>query len=233
MSFRTRKADAIALAIRTGVTGFGDRPASLRSEKKTIVLTQTPVGPEDRGHRTVSREVSWTANGDGTATCEQDRLMWVQAPWGMQWEGGSSFSGEPCLMPWVDAKRVFGCGVRVGLAPDFTIGLSADQIRSTEFDAGYTWGSCRVVFARYGDWRLPTLAEWQTVMGFDYKELETVLHLGYDKYYWTATERREGMLHDLPFLRSIHNCAWAANAMRWILDRQVEERLPIMFVRTA
>ena len=80
----------IALAIRTGVTGFGNRPPSLRSERTTVVLRQDAVGPDGRGTARFAR-VPRIANGDGTATCEQDCLMWIQAPWGMQWEGEAGF----------------------------------------------------------------------------------------------------------------------------------------------
>ena len=68
-------------------------------------------------------------------------------------------------------------------------------------------GSCRAVFARYGDWRLPTVAEWYTVLGLDHEERKTVLQFGFDRRHWTATERHEGLMHDLPFLRSrFHHC---------------------------
>jgi hypothetical protein len=231
----TQEIFMIDLAVRTGVTGFGDRPLSLRSEKMSVFLTQRPVGPSDGGHRTTSREVSWTVNGDGTATCEQDRLMWIQAPWGMRWEGGSSFSGAPCPVSWVQAKELFGCGARVGLSKDDTIGLSAEQIRSTGFDFGYKRGTCRVNFAGYSNWRLPTLAEWYTVIGFDNEERKAVLQFEYDERYWTATERYEWILHDFSiyafFVRK-HNCAWAMNPDRWIRDIEVDVRLPIMFVRS-
>ena len=231
-----REPSMIDLAVRTGTTGFGDQPLSLRSEKTSVTITQRAIGPEGKGHRTASREVSWLINGDGTATCEQARLMWIQAPWGMQWEGGSRFSGKPCPVSWIEAQRLFGRGVRVGLATDDdTIGLSANQIRSTAVEAGYSRGTCRIVFAGYSDWRLPTLADWYTVIGLESEKRLTVLQLGYDPDCWTATERHE-RIHDYPILAFFglrHNCAWAANVDRWILDRQVEERLRVMFVRTA
>jgi hypothetical protein len=223
--------DLIDSATKTRLTGFGDRYGAPGQASRSVVLTQRAFGDRLEGHRTTPRDVTWTINGDGTATCDEGRSMWIQAPWGLTWEGGSEFSGAPCLVSWLEASQLFGRGVRVELSKDGTIGLSMDQIRLSGTESGYTRGACRVHFAGSSDWRLPTVAEWYTVMGLDSSKMADVLRVGEDQKHWTANERHEWM-HGVPFLRSRHNCAWSANAGRWFLDSQVEERFPVMFVRS-
>lgn len=182
-------------------------------------------------------KVSWAINGDGTATCEEFGQMWIQAPWGMQWNG-REFLGSPSLLTWVEATEQFGCGVRADLSETGTVGLSAKQFHSAGIRFGYTRGSRRVIFAGNNDWRLPTIFDWYSLLGTggDSEKRNTVLQLREDQYYWSATERYEEM-HDSMFksvyklLGKQHNCAWAVNVDRWILDRFVNEPLPIMLVR--
>lgn len=213
------------------------------NSKKTVVLNWKRSNQrKTEGHPTGPRTVSWTINGDGTATCQEDGLMWIQAPWGMQWNG-YEFTGSPLLFSWVEAKEQFGCGVRVGLAEDGTIGLSASQFRSTAVEFGYVGGSRSIFFAGYGDWRLATLADWYTLLGLereggDIEKRNTVLQLGQDQDYWTANERYEPR-HDWKKLNKLtefftgpkYYVAWSANVGRWLMDKGVEERLPIMLVR--
>lgn len=239
---------AVEMALRTRSTGFGGGYSSGRGQKTAVTMNQRAVTASQREvaaslgrNPDDPREVSWTVNGDGTATCADTRLMWIQAPWGHQWEGGSEFSGTSHLVSWIDAKRLFGCGTRVGFTPDHTIGLSADQVRSTGIEFGYKRGICRVDFAGYSDWRLPTFADWTTLMGLDAEKRRSVLHLAYDQDYWSATEVYSWGTHDsfikyLPLIlrrRIINYSAWAACVERWIIDLRVETCLPIMFVRNA
>lgn len=223
----------IEQANQTGKTGFGSLPRPHEPRKRSVTLRQSGAGPRDAGHPG-PRESVWTLNGDGTATSEESGQMWIQAPWGMEWEGGGKFLGAPCLLTWVEAKDLFGCGVRADLAPNGTIGLSREEIRATRPELGYKKGSCRVSFAGFDDWHLPTLEEWYSVLGLSRERRGDVLQIGYDQYYWSSTERHEPVHESrFKFFNSGHGCAWSTNADRWILDSMVETRLPVMFVRAV
>jgi hypothetical protein len=232
-------AKSIALVFKQGTVGFGDRPQTVSTAERAVVSVkhQSVAGG---GKATPERLVSWTVNGDGTVTSEQDRLTWIQGPWGTRWEGGSEFSGEPCRLSWRDATRLFGRGADVGLSESGTIALSPDQVRSTSADAGYSTGSCRVVFAGHTDWRLATVADWNTVIGLEWAKGEGVFpRYKADERYWTATGRHEPGLQAIPDLvlrlfRSERTpLAWVGNFGRWILDCGVDERYPVMFVRNT
>ena len=90
---------------------------------------------------------------DGTFSDMKNRLMWIQAPWGMTFNG-KKFKGEPIKLNWDDARQLFGYGGRIGhevgfLKPQF------EQYGRKE----YKRGSCKVEFSGYEDWRLPTAPE--------------------------------------------------------------------------
>lgn len=87
----------------------------------------------------------WTINGDGTVTDHSNNLMWVQAPWGMQWDHGV-FTGEALRIDWVNASRLFGEDT----------GASSGYL-------DYKKGSCIVKFAGHDAWRLPTAKEWDSI----------------------------------------------------------------------
>ncbi|MDQ8191322.1 PH domain-containing protein [Roseibacillus persicicus] len=94
-------------------------------------------------------------NGDGTVTHEESQLTWVRAPWGMVWNG-SAFEGEPILMDWSTATRLFGEGEEIGFAG---AELYGEQLMKSAYSKGYKAGRCAVSFAGQSDWRLPTAAE--------------------------------------------------------------------------
>ncbi len=232
----------VELANRTGSTGFGDGPPRTKGARLRVELTHEMLhdGLKAYFHSDSDRQVAWTTNGDGTVTSESDRLMWVQAPWGMRWQGGSTFEGEPCRLSWLDATRLFGRGTAVGLSDSGTIALSASQIGSTSFSAGYARGSCRVTFAGHDDWRLPTVAEWHTAIGLEWGRSQAIFpgyHSG-DRY-WTATARKEPGLEALPdFVLSLlrtsrHPLAWVGIPGRSIFDCEVAQKYPVHFLRTC
>ena len=228
-------------ANRTNVTGFGGGPSCVRSEKLHLELTHELFTEGQKAYFNCGgeRRVAWTINGDGTVTSETDRLMWIQAPWGTRWEGGSTFVGEPCQLTWVDAARLFGHGLLVGLSESDTIALSASQIGSTSASAGYSRGSCRIQFSGNEDWRLPTVAEWHTVIGLEWdKSQEIFPRWRSGERYWIATGRKEPGLERYPdfllhlFGKERHPNAWLGETSR-ILDQNITAQNPVMFVRTV
>jgi hypothetical protein len=221
-------------ANRANATGFGSGPVSVKGERLRVDLTHKMLHEGLKAYFNCSseRRIAFTVSGDGTVTSEEDRLMWIQAPWGMRWEGGSMFSGSACRVSWPDATRLFGRGPAVGLSDSDTIALAASQIGSTSASAGYARGSCRVTFAGHSDWRLPTVADWHTVIGLEWEKSEVVFPLcRSDERYWSATLRTEPVPDWL--LRSRNRIAWAGNFGRSILDCGVMEQYAVMFVRTV
>lgn len=229
-------------ANRTNATGFGDESSCIKDERLRIEMKHKMLHDGLKAYFKCDseRRVVWTINGDGTVTSEHDRLMWVQAPWGTRWLGGSKFSGEPCQLSWLDATRLFGRGTSVELSESGTIALSASQIGSTSASLGYSRGSCRITFAGYSDWRLPTVAEWHTAIGLEWEKCQIIFpRYDADERYWTATGRKEPFLEAVPgfilklFRQQRIPIAWVGNLGRSILDCGIMEEYPIMFVRTT
>lgn len=132
----------LAGAARTGTTGFGPHAATTGPEESEAV--DTPFG-------------TYRAHGDGTVTHEPSGLRMIRAPWGMLWDG-ERFRGEPIRLGWRQAVDLFGQGPDVS----YDVGGSVSALFSREKrDAshprhGYRGGRCRVRFAGFSDWRLPT-----------------------------------------------------------------------------
>lgn len=105
---------------------------------------------------------NWFINDDGTVSDDKNKLMWMRAPWGCNWNG-TSFDNHsrPLLINWYDAADKFGRGKAVKPIGEIT---SEETIRSSSKHFGYTLGNQKINFAGYADWRLPTIAEFSTIL---------------------------------------------------------------------
>ncbi len=136
-------------ALRYGKASFGGASVPLKPDSDIAPL-ETPVG-------------RFRVNGNGTVTDLARKLMWIQAPWGMEWNG-EWFVGEPVKVNWRDATELFGRGVPLG----FPVGsLSRKHLEASKYGNGYTRGKCSVDFAGFQDWRLPTADEINALGFFD------------------------------------------------------------------
>jgi hypothetical protein len=231
---------AVEQALRTNATDFGVAPRAVKLKPQHLFLTHELTTPHQKEYFNCEgkRHVAWVINGDGTVTNNEDRLMWIQAPWRMQWEGGSVFSGEPCPLSWPYATQLFGRGLPVELSESGTNALSASQIGSTSASAGYSRGACRITFAGYDDWRLPTVAEWHTVIGLEWGKSQDIFpRWKSDRGYWTANGRHEPGLEKTPdfmlrwLKRERNPIAWRGEQNR-VFDANAPAQHLVMFVRT-
>lgn len=180
--------DLLQLAVLKGRTGFGEtNTVTEKSENKVKVL-----------------ETSFNINGDGTLTDLTNRLQWIQAPWGMVWNG-DTFKGTPISIDWRKATSLFGKGTKVkGWKQDGTdMGvLKPDLMDASEKHNGYEKGSCIIEFAGHNDWRLPTCVEFHKTMFFSndpfnrreieqsvYDLLNQIFVNVNNHSFWTANER--------------------------------------------
>jgi hypothetical protein len=169
---------------------------------------------------------------NGTFLDVTNNLMWIQAFWGMKYDG-KRFKCQPVNLNWLEATRLFGYG---GVIP-ITAGLRAEDIKENNND--YRSGRCSVHFAESIDWRLPTAKEILTL------SFCTRGHEGdnnYDGYRFFEDEKskalRKKLFPDCAYLYT----AWSANEngeYAWCLDGhdnlgdyKKNEDKPVLLVRT-
>lgn len=116
---------------------------------------------------------NWSINGDGTVTDHKNGLVWIQAPWGMNWNG-RIFTGKAIEISWVDAKNLFGKGEFTGKTEYGR--LNSDQLNEIRYEKGFSRGECLVEYSGYDDWRLATAHDWKSIQfmsdRFDYPNME-------------------------------------------------------------
>ena len=163
---------------------------------------------------------------DGTFSDITNKLMWIQAPWGMTYNG-KKFKGEPVELNWDDATQLFGFG---GAIPYTDGRLRKEDIEAYE-DASYIRGSCEITFSGYRNWRLPTARELLTLF------VTTALR-----------DTRVKQLREQLFPDHSGNMFWSANDLAkdwaWLFDDRLsakgglslcdypkESEYPVLFVR--
>lgn len=172
----------------------------------------------------------WRLNGDGTVTDISNKLMWIQAPWGLKYTA-QGFEGKALRINWDDATKLFGRGSfqysdRWCSTPEPLTNDPRDW-EATAFEQGYKTGLCTVQFAGRNDWRLPTVQEWcflTTAIGSDLhpKILPAVSR---DTYYWTASG-----LEKPPFFLRKGGISWLGR-FTIPLDENAKLEYPILFLR--
>ena len=192
-----------------------------RLEAVAVETMETPVG-------------RFRINGDGTVTDLTRGLMWIQAPWGMEWDG-RAFAGTPIRINWWHATELFGRGEAIGVASS---GLSQAQLAAAI--KAPARGSCTIEFAGQHDWRLPSARELDAIGLYDpasddagfvdpwcegasqlrARLFPNLRRLSYDFAFWSANEQGPAT-------------AWAMESSATIGDYAKKAEKCVLVVRTV
>lgn len=169
---------------------------------------------------------------NGVVVDDRNQLMWIRAPWGMNWNG-KEFVGQPLSLNWLDAANYFGEGPAAGQNPTGTI-TEKDLINSKSL-VNYKQGKATVLFANYENWRLPTAYELNT-LGLVSENDENYRSLDIDKpekfreklfpgvkaitgnFFWSATKAHSG-------------CVWGVDGGWPLGDMKPDLKRYVLFVR--
>lgn len=219
--FAFKKPSILQIAKRSKVTDFGNNHAI--NQKNNVTSIE---------HKLFG---SWQIQSNGIVTDTKNKLSWIQAPWGTQWNG-EQFVGEPLTISWQDASQLFGKSDYVGIYSKIKPLELVNHIKQSNF----TKGSCKVTFAGKEDWRLPTVHELATLLfhvprNEDYEiekaqkqeaihikqQLFPALEVSPDKYtVWSANTASVG-------------CAWVYNKLQSFDDLKTHQKYPVLFVRNS
>ncbi len=219
--FASKKTSQLQFAMKSKQTDFGNNHSLT---KKTTITT---VGNDVFG--------SWEIHSNGTVKDTVNKLTWIQAPWGTEWNG-EEFIGEPMAMTWRNASDLFGASDYVAIYSKIR---PADLV-NTPSKGTYRKGRCTVNFAGKEDWRLPTAFELATLLmdvpdisdwdeekrlkqeGVQIrKQLFPGLEYAPDKFtVWTANTASIG-------------CAWIYAKLESFDDHQTHLKYPVLFVRNS
>lgn len=173
-------------------------------------------------------------NPNGTFIDEKNKLMWIQAPWGMDWNG-KFFQGNSIPINWIDATTYFGKG-----APGYSKAtgvISSQDLNNSKDLNHYKKGKCKIMYNSYEDWRLPTAYELDTIAFFDKSE-----------EYWKFQDRSEANALRKELFPNIDNilkrkiwsatqaadaCAWASSGNWTLIDEKWNLELEVLFVRNC
>ncbi len=217
---RRNEAPKLKIARKKHKTDFGTYPDDSAKFKDTKI--ETPIG-------------TFICYHDGTFSDRKNKLMWIQAPWGMEWNG-KKFKGECIKLNWNVATQLFGDGG--GQAYHGIASVLTKEDIEANYSENYEKGSCVVTFSGYSDWRLPTAKELLTLAFCEELKPDNRRNSKsgyYDHRDTKSNELREQLFPDFPDIN-----AWSANHcgnIAWLYhdgildDLQRNDKYPILFVR--
>ena len=207
-------------------------------KKKRLGLERKQREEENKIIR-MGKNIAFHFNEDGTVTDLKNNLVWKQAPYGVEWNG-NQFCGVPKKLSWFAAIELFGRGEFID---------AFDKDGSRIFDNKELIRKSSIQEKKFiqetSGWRLPTVAEWHSIMFEKDQSYNEDAHLRIFPYknsgrYWTATGRCETIYKNIfakcisyIVLKSYHFAiAWAAS-FHEIIDLGAEEEMLVLLVKNA